>query len=160
MEEGVGGKRWVGGTLERGRGAQGASVGGAGAAAGPLPGGRGQEPRSLPVGGAAGVPEGRGPSRARGPTSTAPGLRQRPARRRTPLPGALARGSISRGHCPESRIRTSGPLTGPHSSAPWRAPRAGQAQLPDGRGRLCCTRTLATLRFLGNLTVLRRKIRA
>lgn len=63
--------------LGRGREAQGASkAGGAAAsrgsqglweAAGPLPGGRGQEPPASLRGGPAGVPGGRGPSRARGP---------------------------------------------------------------------------------------------
>lgn len=67
-----------------------------------------------------------------------------------------ARGSVSRGHCPESRVRTSGPLTGPRSSAPWHPLGPGQAQLPDGPGRPCCTRMLAPLRSLGgSLTVLR-----
>lgn len=70
---------------------------------------------------------------------------------RARLPGALARGGISRSHCPESFPPTSGPLTGPHSSAPWRPARAEQAQLPDSRGRPCCTRTLPALRFLGIL---------
>ena len=128
-----------------------------GSAAGPLPGGRGQEPRSLPVGGAAGVPGDRGlPSR--GPTSTAPGLRQRPARRRTLVPGAFARGTSVAATVlsPASGLR--GPSLA-HTAQPPGVPLGpGQAQLPDGRGRPFRTRTLATLRFLGNLTVLRRKI--
>lgn len=53
-------------------------------------------------------------------------------------------------------------LRGPslaHTAQPPGVPLGpGQAQLPDGRGRPFRTRTLATLRFLGNLTVLRRKI--
>lgn len=47
-----------------------------------------------------------------------------------PCPWSLCTWYISRGHCPESRVRTSGPLTGPHSSAPWRPPRARTSSAP------------------------------
>lgn len=137
MEDGVGWKAlgWQhagaaeggAGSIEGGRGGRGLVSRGLCRGAPPRRAGSGAP--QPPVGGAAGVPGDRGlPSR--GPTSTAPGLRQRPARRRTLVPGAFARGSISRGHCPESRVRTSGPLTGPHSSAPWRPPRARTSSAP------------------------------
>ena len=91
----------------------------------PLPGGRGLERRSLTVvAEAAEVPRGPGglPEPGRplhpchlGSDSDLPlgGLS---------LPRDPACVSISHGHCPESGIWRSGPLTGPHSSAPWPAP--------------------------------------
>lgn len=150
MEAGWGGKRWVGVRWGGGgRRREHRSWAGRQRREGPKgsgrPGGRGGEPsqeggvRSPQPPCGEGLQEfrgGRGPSRARGPTSTAPGLRQPPARRRARLPGALARGGISRSHCPESFPPTSGPSLahtaqppgvqlGRTSSAPrrpWQAP--------------------------------------
>lgn len=128
-----------------------------GSAAGPLPGGRGQEPRSLLW---EGLQEFRGTEafRAGAPRPLLLGSgSDLPAGEPLSLEPLHVVASVAATVLsPASGFR--GPSLA-HTAQPPGVPLGpGQAQLPDGRGRPFRTRTLATLRFLGNLTVLRRKI--